>query len=195
VEVRTVRGVHRAARVIIAAGSWMRPLAAQLGLDLPLTVRKELVMYMAAERPAEFEIGRFPIYIHRLPGTSSGGAGFPLLGSAHPKFLFHAGGPQVEPEDVDRTPDPALLARTRAAALDVVRGLTGDVVEAIACRYTMTPDEDFLIDRHPEHRQIVLASPCSGHGFKFGSIVGKISSDLALRGETAHEIGRFRLRW
>ena len=195
VEVRTARGVHRAARVIIAAGSWMRPLAAQLGLDLPLTVRKELVMYMAAERPAEFEIGRFPIYIHRLPGTSSGGAGFPLLGSAHPKFLFHAGGPQVEPEDVDRTPDPALLARTRAAALDVVRGLTGDVVEAIACRYTMTPDEDFLIDRHPEHRQIVLASPCSGHGFKFGSIVGKISSDLALRGETAHEIGRFRLRW
>jgi monomeric sarcosine oxidase len=195
VEVRTVRGVHRAARVIIAAGSWMRPLAAQLGLDLPLVVQKEQVQYMPAREPESFAIGRFPIFIHRFVGTTSLGAGFPVLGNPAPKFLIDHVGAHVAPEDEDRSVDEPLRERVRAYAMDVVRGLTGEVSEAVSCRYTMTPDEDFLIDRHPEHRQIVLASPCSGHGFKFGSVIGQILAELALRGETSHDIGRFRLRW
>jgi sarcosine oxidase len=195
VEVRTARGVHRAARVIIAAGSWMRPLAAQLGLDLPLVVQKEQVQYMPAREPESFAIGRFPIFIHRFVGTTSLGAGFPVLGNPAPKFLIDHVGMHMAPEDEDRSVDEPLRERVRAYAMDVVRGLTGEVSEAVSCRYTMTPDEDFLIDRHPEHRQIVLASPCSGHGFKFGSVIGQILAELALRGETSHDIARFRLRW
>ena len=193
VEVHTTKRVRHAARVVLCAGSWMRPLLQQIGLDLPLTVQNEQVIYMKAERAEDFAIGKFPIFIHRQRGTTSGAAGFPILGRAAPKFLYHAGGPQVQPGDEDRTPDPGLLARTRAAALEVVRGLTGEVVEAVACRYTMTPDEDFLIDRHPEHRHIVLASPCSGHGFKFGSVIGQVVAGLALHGEAGYEITRFRL--
>lgn len=75
----------------------------------------------------------------------------------------------------------------------ILPGLGDRVSEAVSCRYTLTPDEDFIIDRHPEHPEIVIASPCSGHGFKFGVVVGRILADLAEHGRTAHPIERFRI--
>ena len=63
-----------------------------------------------------------------------------------------------------------------------------------ACMFTNTPDEHFILDQHPQHRQVVLASPCSGHGYKFCSVVGEILADLATGdGRTRHEIGFLRL--
>ena len=57
----------------------------------------------------------------------------------------------------------------------------------------MTPDEDFIIDLHPEHRQIVIASPCSSHGFKFSPVVGQMLADLAVNGTTPYPTARFSL--
>ncbi len=63
-----------------------------------------------------------------------------------------------------------------------------------ACMFTNTPDEHFILDRHPAVPQVVLASPCSGHGYKFCSVVGEILADLATGdGGTAHDIGFLRL--
>ena len=75
----------------------------------------------------------------------------------------------------------------------MVRGLTGRVLAATSCRYTLTPDEDFIIDTHPEHPQIVIASACSGHGFKFGIEIGRILAALALGEEPGGDLTRFRL--
>jgi glycine/D-amino acid oxidase-like deaminating enzyme len=75
----------------------------------------------------------------------------------------------------------------------VLPTLGDDIIETETCRYTMTPDEHFIIDRHPAHPQIVIASPCSGQGFKFAVLIGRILADLALRGATEHDIERFRL--
>ena len=79
-------------------------------------------------------------------------------------------GPEVDPDDPDRAIDQPRLEQLRAYATDLLPGLTGEIIEAVSCRYTMTPDEHFIIDRHPAHPQIVIASPCSGHGFKFGVV-------------------------
>jgi sarcosine oxidase len=57
----------------------------------------------------------------------------------------------------------------------------------------MTPDEDFILDRLPAAPAVIVASPCSGHGFKFAPVVGEIIADLVTQGETAHDISRFRL--
>ena len=61
------------------------------------------------------------------------------------------------------------------------------------CIYTKTPDEDFVIDLLPEDPRIVVASPCSGHGFKFASVIGEALADLALEQGTLHDLSRFRL--
>jgi sarcosine oxidase len=102
-------------------------------------------------------------------------------------------GRQVAPDDRDRSIDQPLLEQVRAYAAELLPGLTGEVIEAVSCRYTMTPDEHFILDRHPAYPRIVIASPCSGHGFKFGAVIGRILADLALRGATAYDIARFRL--
>jgi sarcosine oxidase len=57
----------------------------------------------------------------------------------------------------------------------------------------MTPDGDFLIDRLPGAPHVVVASPCSGHGFKFAPVIGEVLADLALTGDTRHDISRFRM--
>jgi sarcosine oxidase len=86
--------------------------------------------------------------------------------------------------------DEALI---RPLLADHIPAANGPLAAAKTCLYTMTPDHDFLIDRLPEAPQIVIASPCSGHGFKFAPVIGEILADLALEGGTAHDISRFRL--
>ena len=63
-----------------------------------------------------------------------------------------------------------------------------------SCMFTNTPDEHFVLDLHPQLPQVCVASPCSGHGFKFCSVVGEIMADLAQHGETRHDISMFRLK-
>ena len=71
----------------------------------------------------------------------------------------------------------------------------GETMALRACMFTNTPDEHFILDHHPDLPQVVLASPCSGHGYKFCPVVGEILADLATGdGSTAHDIGFLRLR-
>lgn len=198
VAVQTDAGIYRAGRLILCAGSWMRPMLSALGLDVPLTVTKEQVVYMQPRDPADYAIGHFPLCLQRFPRTKTLGSAFPVLGHPCPKLIFDHIGAHVAPDDPDRSVDPDYLKRVRDYALDLLPGLTGEVTEVVTCRYTMTPDEDFIIDTHPQHAHIVIASPCSGHGFKFGSVIGRILADLALHGATTHDVSRFRLadeRW
>jgi sarcosine oxidase len=62
-----------------------------------------------------------------------------------------------------------------------------------ACMFTNTPDKHFIMDLHPDYPQVSLASPCSGHGFKFASVVGEVMADLAEKGTTRHDIRFFGL--
>jgi sarcosine oxidase len=58
----------------------------------------------------------------------------------------------------------------------------------------MKPDGDFILDRLPESPRIIVASPCSGHGFKFAPVIGEILADLAVTGRTDYDISRFSLK-
>jgi sarcosine oxidase len=81
----------------------------------------------------------------------------------------------------------------RPALAECLPAANGRLLQAKTCLYTMTPDGDFLLDRLPGAPQVVVASPCSGHGFKFAPVIGEILADLATKGATSHDISRFRL--
>jgi sarcosine oxidase len=189
--VRTNRGTHEAAHVILTAGSWTNPLLASLGLTLPLTVLQEQLAFFAVRDPEAHDPDRLPLVIHRSPGTTSLGSIFPRYDHEGIKVMVDRIGPAVEPANPDRTIDAQLLDRLRAYAASTLPGTTGEILETTSCRFTMTPDEDFIIDRHPEYPQVVIASTCSGHGFKFAPVIGQILTDLALSGETAYPTSRF----
>jgi sarcosine oxidase len=69
----------------------------------------------------------------------------------------------------------------------------GPTMALSTCMFTNSPDEDFLIDRHPDHPQVVFAAGFSGHGFKLSSVVGEILADLTVEGQTDHPTDLFSL--
>jgi sarcosine oxidase len=194
VQVRTDQADYRAGELILSAGSWLRPLAQPLDLDLPLTVTKELIAYFRPKDPAAFMPDRFPLFRQHLAGKQARwGVGFPIFNHTAVKMTMDCTGPVVDPEDPDRKVEKPQLDLLRNYAATILPTLGTDIVQAETCRYTMTPDEDFIIDHHPAHPQIIIASPCSGHGFKFAVLIGRILADLAVHGTTVHNIDRFRL--
>ena len=99
----------------------------------------------------------------------------------------------VEPETVARTVSAKDEAAIRAAVAAHVPAADGPLAQAKTCLYTVTPDHDFIIDLAPGAPNVVVASACSGHGFKFAPVMGEILADLATEGDTGHDISRFRL--
>jgi len=199
VEVRSDTATYLADRLVVTAGAWARPLLRQLGLDLPLTVTREQVAFFAPRTadaglgdPDQFAPGRFPIFIHHvIEGPSA--YGFPAFGLPGVKVAFHQGGPVIAPESEERAADASITAALHDYLSRWIPGAAGALLFSQTCRYTNTPDEHFIIDQHPAHSQIVIGSPCSGHGFKFGVLIGAILADLAERGATEHPIGMFGL--
>jgi sarcosine oxidase len=99
----------------------------------------------------------------------------------------------VQPDASDRTVSREDEAVIRAALAEHLPDANGALLAAKTCLYTMTPDGDFVIDRLPDCPNILVASPCSGHGFKFAGVLGEILADLATASTTGHDISRFRL--
>ena len=120
--------------------------------------------------------------------------GFPLDREGRIKVAKHHHGDEtVDPDDHDRrvsTNDEALI---RPALADHLPAANGRRLDGQTCLYTVTPDGDFIVDRLPSHPQVIVASPCSGHGFKFAPVIGEILADLAIDGTTRHDIARFSL--
>jgi len=193
VEVQTSRQHYSADRIIVCAGSWMNKVLEPIGLYLPLKTTKEMSAYYRPHDPQEFMPGRFPLFLQRHPGSTVIGNAFPIFGSPYVKVILDRNGVVVDPDDTDRSVHQPSLDKLKAYAAATLPTLGDDLVEVATCRYTLTPDEHFILDRHPAHANIIIGSPCSGHGFKFAPVLGQILSDLALRGATSFDINRFRL--
>ena len=97
-------------------------------------------------------------------------------------------GDEADPDTLDREASSQDEERVRAWLRRRMPLADGERREAKVCMYTNTTDGHFIIDFLPEDSNVVIASACSGHGFKFASVIGEIVADLVLAGETKHEI-------
>ncbi|MGI9255249.1 MAG: FAD-dependent oxidoreductase, partial [Thermomicrobiales bacterium] len=120
VTVKTAKGTYHADRAILAAGSWMQPMLKNLGLDLPLYVRKEFMVYLRVTDPAAFMPDRFPLIIHRFPGNRSLGSFFPSYRHEGVKAIIDRVGKVIEPESDDREVDPEPLESVRQYTMDML---------------------------------------------------------------------------
>jgi sarcosine oxidase len=185
--VRTAAGTYEADRLVLTSGAWAPEL---LRLDLPLVVERHVMHWVAPagpigdyERNPVFIFGDGPDQVYGFPAIDGPGGGV--------KISFFRAGEVTTADTVDRAVRPAEVAELRARAAQVLPGLTGPGVAAVVCLYTTTPDHHFVIGRHPEHENVVVACGFSGHGFKFVPVVGEILADLALDGWTRHPIVLF----
>ncbi|MBO9100732.1 MULTISPECIES: N-methyl-L-tryptophan oxidase [Rhizobium] len=189
VTVTSAVGKYRANKVIVATGSWISELVPQLK-EHAVPIRQVVAWYQPRDGFVT-QPQRMPAFI-RDEGDDGSYFGFPAIGVDGVKIGRHAHFREPidpnEPNPPVNDADTALLDAFIARRLPAANGLR---VNAITCRYTMLPSEDFLIDLMPGNPRIVVASPCSGHGFKFTSVIGEILADLALDGRTDLPISAF----
>ena len=185
VRVETARGTYRARSLVITAGPWAGEVLAEL--RLPLTVRRIVNVYFEPERPELFGPDRCPIYIFQ-DGYGQY-YGFPDLPGQGLKAGRHDGGEVCTPQTIRREVDDSEVEAMRAALGRYMPGSAGRARKAVTCMYVMTPDENFILDRHPAHPQVVFGAGFSGHGYKFAPVIGEALADLATEGRSGLDIG------
>ena len=189
VRIVTDRGTLEAGAAIIAAGPWLNKLMPDLAA--PLRVTRQGMAWFEPHNATLFAPGRFPVFM--IESARGIHYGFPLDAIGVKFAKHHHADESVDPDACERSASPADEALIRPALAECLPAANGRLLQAKICLYTMTPDGDFLLDRLPGAPQIVVASPCSGHGFKFAPVIGEILADLATGGATSHDISRFRL--
>jgi sarcosine oxidase len=194
VTVTTAHGVYTADHLVITPGAWAPELLADMGL--PLRVERRVLLWFEPIGGIEpFTEPNFPIYIWDC-GAGVSFYGFPY----HPsmpgiKVAIHTVGQTCSPDSIDRQLQAHDVESLQNLLRERIPALLGPMMHYETCMYTLTPDEHFVIAVHPDHPQVVIASPCSGHGFKFTPVIGEILADLAIDGQTAHDISLFSLRF
>jgi sarcosine oxidase len=191
VRVTTSLGSYSADRLLISGGAWNNELLRDL--DLSLQIERQVVFWLDPDSgPDNYRADRFPIFAHEYkPGHIC--YGFPRLTRGVKASVMHSGEISGSPDDVRRTVDDSEADALRAALEPVLPGLSrAKVLKSTTCIFTNTPDHDFLIDFHPVYPQVLISSPCSGHGFKFSSAIGELQADLLVDGVTRFDISPFR---
>lgn len=178
-----------AARLVLAAGAWMPRLVPSLG---PLLrVERQVVGWFDAP-PGAFRQDAFPVF--NLLTSSAHYYGFPVFGV--PGFKVGRYHHLFEAADPDQ-PARTVTARDEAALREGLRecfpSADGPLLRASTCFFTNTPDEHFIVDHLPEAPPVIVVSACSGHGFKFCSVIGEVAAQLAIDGHSPHDTTLFRL--
>jgi monomeric sarcosine oxidase len=174
VRVKTDQAEYTADRLIITAGAWASRVLAELGL--PLQVLRKVLFWLEVEDESRFDPAIMPVYV----SDSSFGEvyGFPIFGQPGLKIARHDGGTPAEPDTLGREVHPGEESDVVRFGQSFFPGVTGGVVKSAVCMYTMTPDGNFIVDRHPEHSNIAIGAGFSGHGFKFATAIGEALVDL-----------------
>jgi sarcosine oxidase len=164
---------------------------------MPLTIERQSVFWLEpGGPPAAYDAARFPIFAYEYKASHIC-YGFPRLPRGVKASVMHSGKTAPDPDSVDRTVNDAEAMPLRAALRPVLPGLAdAQIRERGVCLFTNTPDHDFIIDFHPLHPQVLISSPCSGHGFKFASAIGELQAELLTSGKTRFDLSPFRVdRW
>jgi sarcosine oxidase len=190
VRIHTDRGEVEADRVILTAGAWSQEVARLAPGMVGCT--RQVIGWLQPSRPELFAPDRMPVFNLLLDGEHY--YGFPAFGLPGPKLGFYDLAAQsAGPEEISRTLTLADEAPLRAFAERYLPEGAGPTLALKTCLYEPSPDGHFLIDVHPGSERAVVGAGFSFHGFKFCSVVGEILADLAIDGETRHDIDLFRL--
>ena len=190
--VSTDSGKFYAPRLAVAAGAWANDLLADLGL--PLRVLRKHLHWYPVKRPDNYHVDlNSPTFFYE---TNAGYYyGFPVRDARGLKVAQHSGGETVhDPLNVDRSVDLAEREQVDRFLRMHLPGVSLQASDHAVCMYTMTPDEHFLLDRHPEYSQVAFAAGLSGHGFKFASVLGETLVQLAIDGAAKLPIEFLSLR-
>ena len=171
-------------------GSWAPSLTGEL--KLPLAVERQVLYWFEPRsQAADFQPSNCPIHIwEHAPRRYF--YGFPELGDGV-KVAVHHEGETAQPDTVRREVSEQEIEGMRVLLRRYIPAAEGRLRATAVCLYTNTPDENFILDRHPLHPQVLVVSPCSGHGFKFSSVIGELAATLLRGQQPSFDLSLFNL--
>ena len=178
--VHTVRETIRTKKLILSAGPWLPQLIGpQLGA--PFRVLRQVLYWFEVEDARAYGAENCPVYIWELQGPDQAIYGFPAIDgpSGGIKIATQQYKNTTTPDAVEREVSPDEISTMHRLIAPFFSGLTGHCIKAVTCLYTQTPDSGFVICPHPDSDRVIIASPCSGHGFKHSAAIGELLTDIA----------------
>lgn len=180
VRVTTDQGAYESERLVLAVGAWSEGDASPLPIPVPLTVERQVQVWLHPRAPEVVSPQRMPVFLRFGDECFYG---LPLEGVPGVKVCRHHGGETTRAELLDRTISDDDLAPVTAFVRAHVPGADGPVLAAQVCMYTNTPDEHFVIGPHPDvPERVTIACGFSGHGFKLAPVVGELVADVVIDG-------------
>ena len=196
ITIRTSAREYRVNQVVISAGSWISSLLPELAAHFAMY--RQVLFWFELKAPIETYLpGKLPIFIWEF-------------GEHHDDFVY--GFPAIDGLDggiklaseqriIETKPDTADREIKQQEVDEMYQkyihnrlpGLSSRCVKAATCLYTCTPDSGFVIDFHPQHSNVVVVSPCSGHGFKHSAAIGEAVAELVIDGESTIDLSAFRI--
>jgi len=194
--VTTNKGQYTAKKLIISAGSWLPELIHENHARHFRITRQVVHWFDVKGSPEPYLQDKFPIFIWQLPNNNQGIYGFPALDAK--------GGVKIGTEQDAITTKSDLVDRniTTKEVQDMhstyiapnFPGISDKCLKSVVCLYNQTPDSGFVIDKHPDHPNIIIASPCSGHGFKHSAAIGEVLAQLVVDGKSKMDISKFSFK-
>jgi len=193
VRVATDKGLYEGAKVILSVGAWL-PQVVPPEIARLFKIHRQVLYWFDVEDRAVYAPENFPIFIWEPRNAQQGIYGFPAIDETGFKIATEEYAVETTPQDINRD-----VTRSEIDAMyetHVAPNFTGvkcDCLRTATCLYTVTPDAGFVIDSLPGSERVILASPCSGHGFKHSAAIGEALAELALEGRSRHDLSAFRL--
>lgn len=201
VEVTSVKGSYLTHKLIVSAGPWLPELLTGIKSEhtaklssLFKIVRQVMFWFDIKDVYEQFTPDKFPIFIWESAGEEASSYGMPAIDGpnggfkiASPKFNGY-----TNPQDINRqVSDAEIDAERRELVKTHFPSAGSECVRTAVCMYTDTKDSNFIMGKFPGLDNIIIASPCSGHGFKHSPAVGECLAELALEGKSRLDIASF----
>ena len=189
--VETNLGNYKAEKLVFSSGAWITKLIPTL--KLPIKIERQVLFWFSPRKnPDKFKSINMPnsgwdldngLSFYTMPNLENRGF----------KVAMHHNGEFVDPDTLIRESNDSDLKMVRDFLEEYIPDGNGELIDSKVCMYTDTPDQDFLIDSHPDDENIIICSPCSGHGFKFTPAIGEICSSLIINNSTNFDLDKFSL--
>lgn len=188
IEIITDKNNYKTKKLIISAGAWINKLLPEL--NLPIKIERQVLFWFKTNNN-KFSKEKFPIFLYEYEKDKIF-YGFPDIGNGF-KVAFHQTNNFIDPDLIEKEVNNKEIDKIKNTLKEFMNLDSFDILKTDVCMYTKTQDTHFIIDYYPDNKNIIIASPCSGHGFKFASVIGKILSDMCIGNKINFDLNLFKI--
>ena len=191
-QVKTNKNNYFAEKLIFSSGAWIKNLVPSL--NLPIKIERQVLFWFDPIKDKD------QFHYSNMPNTGwdlDNGIEFytqPIIEDKGFKVAMHHNGKFISEDNLNRESNMDDLNIVKNFLEEYIPLANGNLLDSRVCVYTNTPDLDFIIDFYPEDENILICSPCSGHGFKFTPAIGEICSELVAKKKTNYDLSEFSIK-